>query len=85
AHHKRLRFGVKSEALAPEQRDLFDDTCAEDGAAIIADVEQLQAPAERPQRKPTGRQPLPASLPRIEHRHEPATCTCGQCGQNLVP
>ncbi|MDK2127139.1 IS66 family transposase, partial [Parachitinimonas caeni] len=36
-------------------------------------------------RKPTGRQPLPASLPRIEHRHEPATCTCGQCGQNLVP
>ena len=23
AHHKRLRFGVKSEALSPEQRDLF--------------------------------------------------------------
>ncbi|MDK2127148.1 IS66 family transposase, partial [Parachitinimonas caeni] len=29
AHHRRIRFGVKSEALAPEQRDLFDDTCAE--------------------------------------------------------
>ena len=28
--------------------------------------------------------PLPAHLPRIEHRHEPESCTCGQCGQDLV-
>lgn len=23
-------------------------------------------------------------MPRIEHRHEPASCACGQCGANLV-
>lgn len=26
----------------------------------------------------------PEHLPRIEHRHEPETCTCGQCGGALV-
>jgi transposase len=31
-----------------------------------------------------GRQPLPEHLPRIEHRHEPDSCTCGQCGKDLV-
>jgi transposase len=30
-----------------------------------------------------GRQPLPPELERIVHRHEPATCQCGQCGQAL--
>lgn len=30
------------------------------------------------------RQPLPEHLPRIEHRHEPESCTCGQCGNDLV-
>ncbi|MDF0607272.1 IS66 family transposase, partial [Neisseriaceae bacterium TC5R-5] len=32
----------------------------------------------------TGRKPLPAELPRVEHLHEPESCTCGQCGHNLV-
>jgi transposase len=27
---------------------------------------------------------LPAELPRIEHRHEPSSCTCAQCGRDLV-
>jgi transposase len=27
---------------------------------------------------------LPAEKPRIEHRHEPASCARGQCGANLV-
>jgi transposase len=27
---------------------------------------------------------LPDHLPRIEHRHEPESCTCGQCGRDLV-
>ena len=31
-----------------------------------------------------GRQPLPEHLPRIEHRHEPESCTCGQCGNDLI-
>ena len=30
------------------------------------------------------RQPLPDHLPRIEHRHEPESCTCGHCGNDLV-
>jgi transposase len=47
AHHKRIRFGCKSEALTPEQRDLFVDACDEDGAAIVAELEQQQEPAHR--------------------------------------
>ena len=42
AHHKRIRFGCKSEALSPEQRDLFVESCDEDGAAIAAELEQQQ-------------------------------------------
>ena len=84
AHHKRLRFGVKSEALAPVQRDLFLDTCEEDGAAMVAELATAQPiPGARPHKR-TGRKPLPPELPRIEHRHEPASCTCGECGRNLV-
>lgn len=85
AHYKRMRFGARSEALSPEQRDLFVECCDEDGAAIVAELEQAQAPAGTPrQPKRSGRNPLPAELPRIEHRHEPATCTCGDCGRDLV-
>jgi transposase len=58
-------------------------------SAIEAEVEQLQddSPCEtvaRPKRPRAGRQPLPDHLPRIEHRHEPESCTCGQCGKDLV-
>lgn len=84
AHHKRLRFGCKSEVLSPEQRDLFIDCRDEDGAAIVAELEQQEASSSRRQYKRTGRNPLPPELPRIEHRHEPATCTCGECGADLV-
>jgi transposase len=86
AHHRRIRFGNKSEAFSPEQRELFQETWNTDLAAIEAEVEQ-QAQAQAPQRKQrprSGRQPLPEHLPRIEHRHEPQSCTCGQCGQHLV-
>lgn len=85
AHYKRIRFGAKSEALSAEQRDLFVECCDEDGAAIVAELEQAQTPAGFPrQPKRSGRNPLPPELPRIEHRHEPATCTCGDCGRDLV-
>ena len=84
AHHRRMRFGVKSEALSPVQRDLFDETCDEDSAAIVAEIEQ-QTPAKPPrQYKPTGRKALPPELPRIVHRHEPASCTCAVCQSELV-
>ena len=84
AHHRRLRFANKSEAFSPAQRELFEETWNVDLAAIEAEVEPI-APAPKPAKpRPTGRQPLPAHLPRIEHRHEPATCTCGACGAALV-
>ena len=44
----------------------------------------------RAPRSRAGRQPLPDHLPRValgqplEHRHEPESCTCGQCGNDLI-
>jgi transposase len=89
AYYKRIRFSRKNEALAPLQRDVFEETWNTDISAIDAEVEQLQddSPWEtvvRPKRSRAGRQPLPAHLPRIEHRHEPESCTCGHCGRELV-
>lgn len=82
AYYRRIRFGKASEALAGEQRMLFEETVDMDLAAIEEELED-QAPVKR-QRKRAGRKPLPAELPRIEHRHEPASCQCGQCGADLV-
>lgn len=89
AHIRRIRYGVKSEALAPLQRDVFEETWNTDLSAIEAEIEQLAdtspgTTVAKPKRPRAGRQPLPAHLPRIEHRHEPDRCTCGQCGQTLV-
>ncbi|EIC29317.1 IS66 family transposase [Methylomicrobium album] len=89
AYYKRIRFSPKSEALAPLQRDVFEETWNTDISAIEAEVEQLQdaslcATVVRPKRLRAGRQPLPSHLPRIEHRHEPESCTCGHCGRELV-
>ena len=90
AHLKRMRYGVKSETLAPELRDLFQETLAADVAAAEAELARRQAEMDappgtpRPKRERAGRQPLPAHLPRIEHRHEPESCQCKQCGRDLV-
>ena len=85
AHHKRLRFGQKSEALAVSQGDLFAETALIDQAAIEAEIDRLANPIQptRPRAR-AGRQPLPDHLPRIEHRHERTSCQCGQCGQDLI-
>jgi len=48
AHHKRIRFGFTSEALTSEQRDLFIDTSGEDGAAIVAELEQRKRSIKTP-------------------------------------
>lgn len=89
AHLKRMRFGARSEALGAETTDLFQETIEADIAAAKLELEKRQAAAgdtksPKPARERAGRQPLPAHLPRIEHRHEPETCTCGQCGKDLV-
>ena len=91
AHLRRMRFGVRNEALTVEQRDLFQETLASDLAAAEAELAKQQAsvvPSEsqvpRAPRPRAGRQPLPDHLPRIEHRHEPESCTCDQCGNDLT-
>jgi transposase len=82
AYYRRVRFGKARETLVGEQRLLFDETVDMDLAAIDEELQE-QAPSRRP-RKRAGRQPLPPELPRIEHRHEPESCQCGQCGADLV-
>ncbi len=89
AHIRRIRYGVKNESLAPLQHDMFEESWNSDRAAIEAEIAQLakdqpQGTAGKPQRPRAGRQPLPDHLPRIEHRHEPESCQCGQCGKDLV-
>jgi hypothetical protein len=87
AHHRRIRFAGKSEALSAEQRDLFDETWQIDLAAMQAELDaQAAALAQnkpKVKRPRAGRHPLPEHLPRIEHRHEPASCQCGRCGGAL--
>jgi transposase len=89
AYYRRIRFGAKNEALSVLQRDVFEETWNTDVSAIAAEIEQLAdgLPSDstaKPKRPRAGRQPLPDHLPRIEHRHEPESCTCGQCGKALV-
>lgn len=86
AYLKRLRFGARSEALNSEQRDLFQETLDSDLAAVEAELmpPPVTPPIARPPRARAGRQTLPEHLPRIEHRHEPESCACGQCGAALV-
>lgn len=92
AHLRRMRFGARSEALSAEQRDLFQETLASDLAAAQAELAKKQAEAAattepqapRAARSRAGRQALPEHLPRIEHRHEPDSCSCATCGQELI-
>jgi transposase len=91
-HLRRMRYGARSEAFSAEEGDLFQDTLASDVAAAEAELARKQAEAAetstpqapRPPRPRAGRQPLPDHLPRIEHHHEPESCTCGKCGSELV-
>ena len=88
AYYRRIRFGSKSEAFSGEQRELFEETVDADLAAILAELEPpvdaQDGAAPKRKRNGAGRQPLPAELPRIEHRHEPESCQCGACGKGMV-
>lgn len=88
AHLRRIRFGKKNESLSPKQLSLFEESVLADIAAVDAEIEQIDTTAKttvaQSPRARAGRQPLPDHLPRIEHRHEPESCQCGQCGSNLV-
>ena len=84
ARHKAWKFGAKTERMNAAQRQMFEETAAEDEADLQAQLDALKAagaeapPAETAKRKPR-RQKLAEHLRRIEHRHEPADTTCG-CG-----
>jgi hypothetical protein len=84
AYLKRIRYGKASEVLTGEQRLLFEEMVDMDLAAIEQELENETQPKPKNQRKHPGRQTLPPELPRIEHRHEPESCLCGQCGAGLV-
>lgn len=86
---RRLKFGAKSEAFAAAHADLFAETLAADIAACEAELQAASMGPHQPvESRPTppraGRPPLPAHLPRVECRHEPESCACGQCGGELV-
>lgn len=77
---KRMKFAAQSERFNPEQRNLLEDEIDADLAAVADEIDALETPANPPQnKKQAKRQPLPASLPRREIRHEPGSTTC-QCG-----
>jgi len=84
AWHKRLKFAAKSEAFSAQQRDLFDESQAEDCQEMEAELEQLTPSAPRAKTKATGRKRLPADLLRIDYCHEPDSCACSTCGTGLV-
>ncbi len=89
AYLKRMRYGVKSEALSQVQQDLFEETFDADFAAIEEELEQLsdhkpKKTVAKPKRLRAGRQPLPPHLPRTEIHHEPENCVCGKCGNTQL-
>ena len=88
AYYRRIKFGQKSESFSGEQRELFEETVNTDLSAIEAELvppaDIADGEAGKRKRSRAGRQPLPAELPRVEHRHEPESCQCAACGQGLV-
>ena len=87
ARLKAWKFGVRTERLNAAQRQMFEDTAAEDEADLQAQLQALQGecvPAPAAQKTPRSprRQKLPDHLRRVEHCHEPADTTCG-CGQPM--
>ncbi|HEX6016821.1 MAG TPA: IS66 family transposase, partial [Burkholderiaceae bacterium] len=84
ARLKAWKYGAKTEAMSEQQRRLFEETLAEDAAALEARLRALQGDAVPPsgnaRRSKPRRQALPEHLRRVEHRHEPedTTCTCGR-------
>jgi transposase len=64
AHIRRIRYGVKSEALSPLQRDVFEEGFNADLAAIEQfKDEETGGTGAKPKRPRAGRQPLPGHLP----------------------
>jgi transposase len=86
---RRQRYGQSSEKLDRDIAQLemrLEDLEETAGEQIAADPKPAALESEagpqttKPQRKPTGRKPLPEHLPREIVVHEPEiTCICGSC------
>ena len=83
---RRQRYGQSSEKLDRDiaQLEMRLEDLEEDLGEQIAAHPELPEPAAnpepKPRRKPTGRKPLPAHLPREVVVHEPEiACSCGNC------
>ena len=92
ARLKAWKFGAKTEAMNTQQRQMFEDTLAEDQASLEAQLLALQGESSSgapPQSKAPvrpRRQALPEHLRRVEHRHEPESTVCPspECGQAMT-
>jgi transposase len=92
ARLKAWRFAARTEAMNAQQRQMFEDTLAEDQASLEAQLQALQGdsgalpPVDEPEasgkRRPR-RQALPEHLRRVEHLHEPEDTNCA-CGKPMV-
>jgi transposase len=82
ARLKRWRFGAQSERLDAEQLALWQTELEADIAAAEHKLAQAAVAVSTPaQSKGTPkRERLPDCLPRVELRHELASCNCAQCG-----
>ena len=81
---RRWKFAARSEQLNSEQWSLLEETIDADLEAMQTELDDLQLKPSVPQdnkQKPK-REALPASLPRVEVRHEPDSTTC-HCGCEL--
>jgi len=90
ARLKAWKFGAKTEAMNAEQRQMFEETLAEDQASLEAQLQALQGESQQHSAPPEGdtkrkprRQALPEHLRRVEHRHEPENTTC-ECGKPMA-
>ena len=77
---KRQQYSASAEKFDPTQQALFDAAADEEIASAQCEIDTLTPPRERAQPK---RQPLPESLPRVEERIDPVSCTCSACGGEL--
>ena len=89
ARLRAWKFGAKTEAMNAEQRQMFEETLAEDQASLEAQLQALQgdsqpsAPPEGDTKRRPRREKLPEHLRRVEHRHEPESTTCA-CGEAMT-
>jgi transposase len=83
AQLRRIKYGRGSEQMDSTQKPLFEESVEEDLAALEQELDDLQSvKALEPGKQTPKRTALPAALPRIEYRHEPASTVCA-CGCEL--